>query len=113
MLNCAMKFRECWVDKENLEKGWDLWRFCVSDEHYVPTLLAVLGLDLQTDCKVHATGSSVQLSTVAMYPCPKPCTDSITGTSFKSTCGVCTHGMLKMGRPSDKLALPVCVPSLQ
>ena len=38
--------------KENLEKGWSMWRFCVSDEHYVPTLLAVLGLDSQTDCKV-------------------------------------------------------------
>lgn len=49
-----MVCRECWVDKENLEKGWDLWRFCVSDEHYVPTLLAVLGLDDQTDCKVQA-----------------------------------------------------------
>ncbi|KAK9848925.1 hypothetical protein WJX84_001940 [Apatococcus fuscideae] len=49
--------KECWVDKENLEKGWDLWRFCVSDEHYIPTLLAVLGLDDQTDCKGSVTSA--------------------------------------------------------
>ncbi|KAK9864497.1 hypothetical protein WJX84_010563 [Apatococcus fuscideae] len=49
--------KECWVDKENLEKGWSMWRFCVSDEHYVPTLLAVLGLDSQTDCKGSVTSA--------------------------------------------------------
>lgn len=87
------------MDKENLEKGWDLWRFCVSDEHYVPTLLAVLGLDLQTDCKVHATGSSVPPSIIAVYPCHKLRTDSMTGTSFTSTLCVC---MLKMGRPNGR-----------
>ena len=64
------------MDKENLEKGWDLWRFCVSDEHYVPTLLAVLGLDDQTDCKVHTPDLFDPLHQIALYSYPKLCTKS-------------------------------------
>ena len=44
--------RECWVDAEHLSRGEPLWRFCVSDEHYVPTLLAFHGLEDETDCQV-------------------------------------------------------------
>ena len=46
--------RECWVDSDHLRKNQPLWRFCVSDEHYVPTLLASRGLDNETDCLVGA-----------------------------------------------------------
>ena len=35
-----------------MRKGWGPRSFCVSDEHYVPTLLAALGLDAETDCTV-------------------------------------------------------------
>lgn len=40
--------RECWVDTQHHPPH----RFCVSDEHYIPTLLAVHGLDVanETDC---------------------------------------------------------------
>ncbi len=40
--------RECWVDTKNQP----IQRFCVSDEHYTPTLLAYMGLDNETDCIV-------------------------------------------------------------
>ena len=33
-------------------KNQPIQRFCVSDEHYTPTLLAFLGLDNETDCVV-------------------------------------------------------------
>lgn len=38
---------------------------CVSDEHYLPTLLASYGLELQTDCfaNAHYTGRSRYPST--------------------------------------------------
>ncbi|KAK9815401.1 hypothetical protein WJX72_003085 [[Myrmecia] bisecta] len=45
------KFKsECWVDQENMDKGQPLRRFCVSDEHYIPTLIASLNLENETDC---------------------------------------------------------------
>lgn len=36
---------ECWVDQSEART-----RFCVSDEHYVPTLLAHLGLEGECFC---------------------------------------------------------------
>ena len=43
---------ECWVDSDHLSKGEPLWRFCVSDEHYIPTLLAFSAAEHETDCQV-------------------------------------------------------------
>ena len=37
-----------------MRKGWGPRSFCVSDEHYVPTLLAARGLDAETDCTVRS-----------------------------------------------------------
>ncbi|KAK9789383.1 hypothetical protein WJX73_006397 [Symbiochloris irregularis] len=45
------RFKEhCWIDVENWRKGWQVRSFCVADEHYIPTLLAMKGLDNETDC---------------------------------------------------------------
>ena len=43
-----------------MRKGWAPRSFCVSDEHYVPTLLASLGLDSETDCMVRLTAHAPQ-----------------------------------------------------
>lgn len=45
--------RECWADPVP-----PMRRFCVSDEHYIPTLLAALGLDAETDCQGGVTHTS-------------------------------------------------------
>lgn len=39
----ALFAKECWTDAINFFKGRPVRRFCVSDEHYIPTLLAHLG----------------------------------------------------------------------
>lgn len=39
----ALFAQECWTDATNFFKGRPVRRFCVSDEHYIPTLLAHLG----------------------------------------------------------------------
>ncbi len=41
----AVFAKECWADKRP-----PYHRFCVSDEHQIPTLLAHLGLDGEADC---------------------------------------------------------------
>ncbi len=46
--------RHCWVDSANINAGWAPKSFCVADEHYIPTLLASLGKDNETDCMVSA-----------------------------------------------------------
>ena len=56
-LRLRLACRHCWVDSENMRKGWGPRSFCVSDEHYVPTLLAALGLDAETDCRVRLPGN--------------------------------------------------------
>ena len=48
--NCVS--RHCWVDVWNWRKGWAVKSFCVADEHYIPSLLASLGLSNETDCRV-------------------------------------------------------------
>jgi Core-2/I-Branching enzyme len=35
--------RECWIDAEMVQLNQKPSRFCVSDEHYIPTLLALHG----------------------------------------------------------------------
>lgn len=39
------------MDAEARARGERPRRYCVSDEHYVPTLLAVAGLENETSCK--------------------------------------------------------------
>ena len=40
----ALFAKECWTDATNFFAGRPVRRFCVSDEHYIPTLLAYLGV---------------------------------------------------------------------
>lgn len=40
------------MDSANINAGWAPKSFCVADEHYIPTLLASLGKDNETDCMV-------------------------------------------------------------
>jgi hypothetical protein len=42
------------VDSAAIEQGWGPKAFCPPDEHYIPTLLASLGLDNETDCRVRS-----------------------------------------------------------
>ena len=49
------KRRHCWVDSANINAGWAPKSFCVADEHYMPTLLASLGKENETDCAVRST----------------------------------------------------------
>ena len=44
--------RHCWVDSAAIEQGWGPKAFCPPDEHYIPTLLASLGKENETDCRV-------------------------------------------------------------
>jgi hypothetical protein len=46
--------RECWIDAEAKNRGERPSRFCVADEHYIPTLLAAAGRENETDCKARA-----------------------------------------------------------
>ena len=57
-----MRGRHCWVDVENWRKGWQVRAFCVADEHYIPTMLALYGLENQTDCTVSIMASSTWLN---------------------------------------------------
>lgn len=43
------------------------WRDCISDEHYVPSLLAMHGQDNQTDCRVNG-GTAVDWSAGGLHP---------------------------------------------
>ena len=47
-----MHCRHCWVDAAAIEQGWGPKAFCPADEHYIPTLLASLGKEDETDCRV-------------------------------------------------------------
>ncbi len=55
----CVRHRHCWVDSENINKGWAPRTFCPADEHYFPTLLASLGRQNETDCTVQ----------ISRYPC--------------------------------------------
>ena len=63
---------ECWVDSDHLSKGEPLWRFCVSDEHYIPTLLAFSAAEHETDCQVLQASVCTPLcyhGSTGMYSC--------------------------------------------
>ena len=45
--------------REMWEPAWRRQRICFSDEHYVPTLLAVHGRDNETDCRGETTGGQI------------------------------------------------------
>lgn len=40
------------MDAAAVAGGWGPTSFCPPDEHYIPTLLASLGRENETDCKV-------------------------------------------------------------
>jgi len=46
--------RECWIAAEAKNRGERPSRFCVADEHYIPTLLAAAGRENETDCKARS-----------------------------------------------------------
>ena len=43
--------RECWIDAEARTRGQRPSRYCIADEHYIPTLIAAAGREDETDCK--------------------------------------------------------------
>ena len=47
-----MHCRHCWVDAAAIEQGWGPKASARADEHYIPTLLASLGKEDETDCRV-------------------------------------------------------------
>ena len=48
--------------RETYEPELKRLRICFSDEHYVPTLLAVHGRDNETDCRGETTGGCLNLA---------------------------------------------------
>lgn len=57
--------KECYVEYD--KKTGDTIRFCVSDEHYIPTLLAFKGLESQCACD----GESTRAVWLGNYPHPR------------------------------------------
>ncbi len=47
--------RRCYCDDRVGNLLLCRWRDCYSDEHYIPTLLSVLGKEDETDCKGYMT----------------------------------------------------------
>ena len=78
------------MDSEAIEKGWGPKAFCPPDEHYIPTLLAALGRDNETDCRVHCARVHRQMSLPAcgnhvFFLCQNDC-QQWHGAALKSTC---------------------------
>ena len=59
--------RHCWVDTAAVEAGQAPQAFCPADEHYLPTLLASLGREAETDCTVRSPRRTCH---VGLWPLP-------------------------------------------